>query len=283
MEEGELKKEMNAEIKKEQGKTYLSFIPEQDYCNFSVQMLTENALKGLLPFEKRIFNGDTYFFFDITGGRRLRHRMEEELLGGSEVRRLLQSLYCLAGELYSYFLEPGCVILDPSYIYERENEYLFCYDSSANSEAEEENISNFANELISCIDHEDEEAVVLSYALYRASKEEGYSLLKILEEALKEGQKEETAEEKAVADTETEIADMFEDGEEKAEKEKILQDKYTAGIFFLLFVVSLSYFVSGFSGGNLYQTQTIVMIIFLILSVPGMVLGFVAIDIKEKK
>lgn len=278
---------MNAEIKKEQGKTYLSFIPEQTYCNFAVEMLTENTLKGLLPFEERIFNGDTYFFYDITGGRRLKHRTEEELLGGNEVRRLLQSLYCLAGELYSYFLEPGCVVLDSAYIYEKENEYLFCYEPFENAGDGEENISSFANELISCIDHEDEEAVVLSYSLYRISKEEGYSLLKILEEVLKDGQKEETEEEKAGAegdlDIETEIPDIFEDADGEAGNKKILQDKYTTGIFFLLFVVSLSYFVSGFSGENLYQVQTIVMIIFLILSVPGMALGFVAIDIKEKK
>ena len=296
MGEGEVSKsEMKAEYKKEPGKKYLVISPESPEKEFAVQMLSENKIPGLLSFEKRIFNGDTGFFYDVSGKHALQDNLEPLLLSGKKISGLLQSLYCVSGSIGSYFLEIQGIILDVEYIFEDEQGMYFCYNPS--SEVKEEQVlETFATRLLEIIDHDDDMAVELGYGFYKMVKQGDKAILQILEEILSEGVPVDEIEEKREnrIEVEEDIWMTEEDVEEKCDMWEIFfqkkPDRETLICFVVLLVVSLGYLgyllclsqemsLAGVTGSN----SSITAIVFVVLSVLGMTAAFVDIDIKGKR
>lgn len=276
---------MKTEYKKELGKSYLVVKPEQKEHVFSAQMLLENRIQGLLSFEKRSFNGETEYYYDITGKRSLESRARKELLGEKDVRRLLQGLYCVTGELYSYFLETDGLLPEPACIYEEEEQFFFCYDPSGKEETEQGAAKLFAQELLELINHDDEEAVELTYSFYKLVNESEKGILRILEEVLMQ-EKEDSAED--LCEEQQEVLSLWYD--EDAEEPKMTlftkrdrPDLWTVVLFLVSLLVSLGYLVA-LTLARIADTGTGILAgLFLIISATGMAAGFVDIDIARKK
>ncbi len=264
---------MHAEYKKEMGKSYLFLEAGQTEEEFSTQMLLENQIQGLLGFEKRSFNGEIQFFYDITGKHSLESHVREELLQEKEVRRLLQCLYCVIEELHSYFLDAGGLLMESEYIYEDDKGFSFCYYPSEEKNTPEEKLMDFAEYLLEMIDHEDEDAVQLVYCFYKMVKESEKGILWILEDALIQEISEKIPEEEVWYTQEKEH-------EEPMEKRNS-RDMYTIICFLISLLVSLCYL--GTSSFTLIPNSaaTVIAYVFVFASIPGIVAGFV--DIERKK
>lgn len=271
---------MHAEYKKETGKSYLILETEQTEEAFSTQMLLENQIKGLLKFEKRSFNGESNFFYDISGMHSLETLTKRELLQEKEVRRLLQSLYCVVGDLHSHFLDAAGILTDVEYIYEEEERFCFCYYPPEETGSAEENLAIFAEQLLERIDHEDEETVQMVYRFYKSAKETEKGILRILEETLiPEGGEKEPEEDNTWYAPDDEAEEVTEI-EEKTEKRYFYD--IGAGVCLLIsFLVSLCYLGMVCFPDRPDSVPDVIACGFALLSLFGIVAGFV--DIAGKK
>ncbi len=276
---------MKTTYKKEPGKSFLIVEPEGSQKEFAIQMLLENQIQGLLDFDKRTFNGETLFYYDISGKHTIESVLEIRLLSEKQLRKLFQSLYCLVETLYAYFLDPGGIVLDFRYIYEDAQSCFFCYDPSVTDTEIEKNMVSFMEELLGYVDHDDEKAVMTAYRLYRMVKEEDKNLLQMLQDVLSEEIKEiqmpDCEDKGGVFENETilEEIDFWRQNAEDAPEMHLLKKKYppdlcTAVCFALLFIVGL-FFV--------FYKNYIIAVICFILSGLGGFSAFVDIDIKRKK
>lgn len=277
---------MQTNYKTELGKSYMILAGGQREDMFSVQMLTENHIRGLLPFEKRSFNGEIQFFYDVTGMCSLASRVQKIPLGEKDIRRLFQELYCVFEEIYSYFLKTEGLMLQADYIFETQERVFFCYCPSEEIERSGFTIETFAEELLDQIDNEEEEALQLAYRFYALVKDAKKGILFILEEVLTEKNclLESTEPQEQISVDEICVCAEREDA--PAEKQRIKKtgpDVYTVGFFLLSFLVSLCYlFVVPFSSTR--NVQMVPIAVFMaISSIVGMAAGFIDIDIVRKK
>lgn len=277
---------MEAEYKKELGKSYLILEPPSREDDFSAQMMLENRIQGLLSFERRSFNGETKYYYDITGKRSLESHADKELLGEKDIRRLLQGLYCVIGELYSYFLETEGLLLRATYIYEEEEQMCFCYYPSDGTDSEEIAMVIFAEELLELIDHDDDEAVELTYRFYKSVKESGKGILHILEEVLV--QEVENPQKELYDDQQEMLLCWHNICEDESEKKAWLikrsrPDICTEFFFLLSLLVSICYLSARRFSVILCTGTGAIGCLFVLASVVGMAAGFVDIDIARKK
>lgn len=267
---------MYAEYKKETDKSYMVLEAGQTEEDFSTRMLLENRISGLVDVEKRSFNGESYFFYDITGKHTLKNQSEKELLRADEIRKLLRSLYCVSDELHNHFLEIGGLLPEADYIYAEENTFCFCYYPGQESISTEEMLKIFAEQLLEITDHDDDGAVELVYGFYKMVKESEKGIMRILEEVLLQESNAEDPEEEQI-----EEIYIFDNESEETEKKNFLKDSMTLLCFSAMLLVSLCYLRKQVFPG-LPKTMTDMMALTsAILSLPGIALGFV--DIERKK
>lgn len=255
----------------ELGKSYMVLDCEKE-DSFAVQMLEENHIQSLLPFERRHFNGELQFYYDVTGMCTLTERIQKIPLEAKDIRRILQGLYCVFEEIHSYFLEADRLLLQAEYIYETSQKVFFCYYPSKEAERWGATIELFAENLLDQIDNEDEEALQLAYQFYALVKDAKKGILYILEEILTDEEpvlpslqmlQEISADEMSVPEN-----------EEKTVEKK--PDVYIVGCFLLSFLCCLLNF---FMLPGLHLVAGIIMA----LSTAGIILGWTDIDIKRKK
>lgn len=269
---------MNAEYRKELGKNYMILRPEGAENLFSVQMLLENQMDTLLHFERRVFNGEPEYYYDITAKHTLESSIKKELLREKDVRMLLQSLYYAQEQLYSYFLKPSGLLLNPVYIYQMEEGFCFAYFPTEKKESLEKIQEEFAEKLQEVIDYDDEGAVHLTYRFYQMVKQSEKGLLRILEDVLTEDFEREEAD--------IEVFEQEEPGnqEEDLSVQKQKQpDLYTVALFMVSLLVSLCYLITASCFEKEINVTGVTACVFAVASVLGLVAAFVDIDIAEKK
>ena len=279
---------MIAEYKKELGKSYMIFKPEEKEDLFSVQMLIENQIQGLLCFERRVFNGESEYYYDITGKHSLDSRVQRELLREKDVRELLQGLYCAVSVLHSYFLKPENILVKSEYIYLDETGVYFGYYPSEEVRDMEDILTEFAENLQEQIDYEDEGAMHLTYRFYQMIQESEKGILRILEDVLTENSIRVIREEEEWTEKEAADQNLWDEIEEqRQEKENSLKkskpDINTLVFFLLSFLVSLCYLICVSFPENRMNVTGIIACVFVFISISGIVTAFIDIDIKKKK
>ena len=200
---------MSREYKKEWENCYFILRPEkEEACSeFSVQMLTENNIPGLLSFEKRSFNGEDMFYYDISGKQSFQSLYQSKKLDEHDLKKLLEGLLLTLQSMNSYFLPASGLLLSLDCIFLDDEGVSFCYDPVLREESDVRLLS-FAEELLGMTDHEKEKAVVLVYAFYRLVKEGNRTEIAILRQLFDENtQAEGSRQGEAVCETDSGRAD----------------------------------------------------------------------------
>ena len=95
-------------------------------------------------------------------------------------------------------LHPGCLLLEPEYVFCRKQKYFFCYLPGGKQELCE-SFHRMTEYFVEKLDYEDEKGITLAYELHKATLEENYDLDAIMQEYRTEC---EEAEEEDEPDTE---------------------------------------------------------------------------------
>lgn len=148
--------------------------------NYRVRMLLENSIPGLLPITQRQANGESKYYYEINSLQPLSRLMEKSALKYRELKALFLGCINVFDRLEEYLLDGGQIIIKPDYIYinvENMEPYFVCYPDYKGDVRL--SFVEFVDELLTHIDHTDEQAVMLGYQVYRYTRNPNYVISEI--------------------------------------------------------------------------------------------------------
>lgn len=161
--------------KREIQSNYLVIKSEQkfDFNDFEYKILENNNIEGLL----KLKIDDESLLFDITSKQPLSLILEYKKVNQKDIKTLIFELNKVISSLSQYLLEESSLLIDMDCIYANPKDLSleFCYIPRFSNDLGV-GISHILSGLLSYIDHNDHEAVVLGYSLFQESQKEGYVL-----------------------------------------------------------------------------------------------------------
>lgn len=274
---------MDAEFRRDLQNSYLVLkVREETENRYTHRMITENKISGLLSCSCRKMNGDTLFYYDITSKISLAERCRCKKMTGDDFMILIRSLIHVLADMEEYLLDGNSLCLNMDYIYldAPMKTVNFCWVPG-----EHWNLENTFRELMEnllpCIDHQNQEGVWIGYGFYQYAMRELLTLDGLrqqLEVYQKENKKDELPyKEEHVNEYERNRIqeELFQDEKDNNENhaQPILVTMGTVGIF--LFGISGWYLWRNYSG-YLWIWGSIGILSFI------MVLAKISFDIQRR-
>ncbi len=151
--------------------------------NYELEMLQNNRLKGLLPFDLAAENGVWKMVYDITGQQSLDSWMETEKMDADVFSALLFAIAELYGRIAPYLIGEEKICLQPDHIFVRNGtlEFSFCFLPELQSTSTDP-VRELLEYLIAKIDHHDDRLVQVVYQAYEKTSESSYSVLDLIDQ-----------------------------------------------------------------------------------------------------
>ena len=153
---------------------------------YSVRMITENRIEGLLPCRTAGIDGELQFYYDISSRHSLAAALETKQIGREFLELLLASLAKVLEQMSDYLLDPDGLLLDPVYLYcdPGHSEIRYCW-YPGKEQCFAEQARRLGSALLPQMDQTDRAGVVLGYRFYQYCELEELSL-KALHELLRQ-------------------------------------------------------------------------------------------------
>ena len=150
--------------------------------DYRERMLLDNKIKGLLPVSSQKLNGVSRYYYEINSFQSLDRLLEKNELDYNGIYGLLKGCVEVFDELEKYLLCGDQIILKPEFIYmhAEKMEPHFVYDLEYSGDVRSE-FAHLIENLLPKIKHEDENAVMLAYQVYRYTRNPNYVLFDIKE------------------------------------------------------------------------------------------------------
>lgn len=180
--------QMKVSYHREMKKNYLMIeAGEEGIQAFEVKMLVGNAIEGLLKFRIRRSDEHCQFCYEITSRQPLGRFLETRAISAVQLRTLLLGIAQTLIRMEDYLLSEQQILLEPDFIYIDTESFQpgLCLLPGKKGDFPSE-FSEFLQFLLGKADHQDKEAVVLIYGLYRESLKENYGLDNLLRWLMKE-------------------------------------------------------------------------------------------------
>jgi hypothetical protein len=153
----------------------------QEHQNdFRKRMILENNIEGLLPVKQRNINGELCYYYEINSLQSIDRLYAKKEIGYDELKQLLMGCVRLFERLEEYLLDGSQIILKPEFVYMNIDTcrlYFVCYPEYEGDVREE--FREFVDMLLTKIDHMDNDAVMLSYKVYRYTKNINYVISEV--------------------------------------------------------------------------------------------------------
>lgn len=176
---------MNIEYRKIFNRNYaiLSDYNISDYKEcYRSKMLKSNRLDNFLTYDTQNLNGTIQFTYDISSKQSVYSFYENCDIDYEMVRHLIMSLKSAFDTLNNYLLEPDFIVLDPRLIYMNiaTKSIYFCYCPGEKNNFYD-SLNSFLCYIISKIDHEDNNSIILAYSLQQQSTNKNYTFDDLME------------------------------------------------------------------------------------------------------
>lgn len=169
---------MKAKLNKTNLHIYLNQAFEEDY---QLPMLGQNQIKGILPVTGCEINGKSRYTYDVRGMASVYSIHENQAIQLDEIEGIVCALLESIEDLEKYMLNADCLILDPEYIFQKEEEWYFCYIPGWKG-----NLNRAFHQLteyfVKTLNYEDTKGIFLAYELHKATLQEKYDLKQIIQE-----------------------------------------------------------------------------------------------------
>lgn len=172
---------MEIRYSREMNHNYMIIEAPEKETGYAVQMLSANAIEGLLKFRVRQTEEAREYYYEITSRQPLRRVLEKRTLSGQELRSILLGVLAVLKRVEEYLLKEEQLLLDPEYLYLEPDHFTveLCLVPGHREEAPQA-LSKLLGYLLERADHQDREAVVLAYNLYQISLRENYGTADLL-------------------------------------------------------------------------------------------------------
>lgn len=154
---------------------------EKDEEDYQIAMLKENNIPGILETDVRYLDNQSRYYYDISGKTSLAMLCDKSHLGVMDMKGLVYGLMDTIEVLQKYMLDGNCILLEPEYIFYEGEKVFFCYYPPYAKESKEE-FHKLTEFFVREVNYKDEEGVRLAYTLHKATMEENYSIVHIMEE-----------------------------------------------------------------------------------------------------
>ena len=167
--------ELQVEYKRDMQSSYLVIrteeIPENTY---RILMLLNNRIEGLLEMELRSIDDKNVYYYEISSRQSFACLYEKRTLTCAELRNFIRNLISIINRGKEYLLEEDDFVIRPEYIYMSPPacELSLCYLPGYRHSMRNQ-LSELFEVLMNKVNYKEERAVLLIYALYMASREEG--------------------------------------------------------------------------------------------------------------
>nr|WP_308742236.1 DUF6382 domain-containing protein [uncultured Anaerocolumna sp.] len=150
---------------------------------FRTKILLNNTIEGMLKVELRFIDQMDLFYYDITGKKTLAAAYENKSLQHEDIKKLLGGILKTINVSGEYLLSENDFIIDPEYIFIGNNldKIYMCYLEGYKTNMLNQ-FSKLMEYLMNKIDYKDENAVVLTYGLYKESREESCTYERLMKE-----------------------------------------------------------------------------------------------------
>ncbi len=181
-------KHMDISYHREMKNNYLMItVEEARERGFEARMLIGNTIDGLLKFRIRKSDNQCQFCYEITSRQPLGRLLETKTISAEQLRRLLLGIAQTLTRMEDYLLTEEQILLDPDFIYVELESFQpgLCLLPGRRGDFPQE-FSELLRFLLGKVDHQDKEAVILIYGLYRESLKDNYGLDNLLRWLIKE-------------------------------------------------------------------------------------------------
>lgn len=181
-------KQMEISYHREMKNNYLMIMAEEEQeRGFETRMLIGNTIDGLLRFRIRKSDNRCQFCYEITSKQPLGRLLETKMIHAEQLRKLLLGIAQTLIRMEDYLLTEEQILLDPDFIYVDLESFQpgLCLFPGRKGNFPQE-FSELLSFLLGKVDHQDKEAVVLIYGLYRESLKDNYGLDNLLRWLIKE-------------------------------------------------------------------------------------------------
>lgn len=285
---------MKAEYKRDMNHNYLILYGEKDINtdSYQVRMLVGNIIPSLLKCRIQGVDGKFMMYFDITSKQAVSTLYEEKKLGIEDLQLIFGGFVRVMEEAAEYLINPAQLVLKPQYIFAdcEKKELFFCLMPGYDKDIKEQ-FQLLTEYILPKVDHEDGEAVILGYGVYRRTMENSFHLEHIKEELYrKQDNKEEiktetkkdsreisvqeTGEENLMQSSEMSENFWREDKAEKTDSHKLFGKKVTV---FALILLALAGVTIAISGGYLPHQDISVLLGIVLAGMGGIMLAVVII------
>lgn len=285
---------MKAEYKRDMNHNYLILYGEKDINtdSYQVRMLVGNIIPSLLKCRIQGVDGKFMMYFDITSKQAVSTLYEEKKLGNEDLRMIFGGFVRVMEEAAEYLINPAQLVLKPQYIFAdcEKKELFFCLMPGYDKDIKEQ-FQLLTEYILPKIDHEDSEAVILGYSVYRRTMENSFHLEHIKEELYrKQNNKEEIKTETEKDSLEISVQETGEENlmqssgmsenfwrEEKTEKtdsHKLFGKKVAV---FVLILLALAGVTMAISGGYLPHQDISVLLGIVLAGMGGIMLAVLII------
>lgn len=153
--------------------------------DYQMKMLYMNDISGILPVKGRGIDGSSFYDYNVSGKVSMQAMYERNKLSGSDLKLFLRQLLNVMREIEKYLLNIHCILLEPEYIFCKDEKFYFCYYPLAKQDIWEK-FHKLTEYFVKKTDYDDKESVRLTFALHKDSMEENYSLEKIIKDYTEE-------------------------------------------------------------------------------------------------
>ena len=179
---------MRAEYKRDMNHNYLILYGENEINtdSYQVRMLVGNVIPSLLKCRIQGMDGQFLVYFDITSKQALSILYEERKMKVEDLRLIFGGFVKAMEDAAEYLMNPGQFIMCPEYIYMdiEKKQIYFCMMPGHEKDIKEQ-FQLLTEYILPKIDHQDGEAVILGYGVYKRAMEDSFHLEHIKEELYK--------------------------------------------------------------------------------------------------
>lgn len=234
---------VEAEFKKDMYGNYMVIkAQEGQELTYSLKMLLNNKIKGILNLDIHVADNKMEFQYDIASKQTIIAYIEHNQLGFEQLKTILMGIFFSIEQGKEFLLRENDFILTPEYIFIQSPnlEVDLCHFVGYSQDVNRQ-VSSLLEFLMNKVDYTDEKAVVMIYGLYKLSKENNSVLEQLKEFINKKPVIEEEIEVKKREDFQNNIKIPRMEEKIKEEKEILVHSPITicTGIFSLITVITL--------------------------------------------
>ena len=179
---------MRTEYKRDMNHNYLIVYGENEINtdSYQVRMLARNVIPSLLKCRIQGMDGRFLIYFDITSKQAVNVLYEEKKMGVEDLRLIFGGFVKVMEDAAEYLINPGQFIMSPEYIYTdiEKRQIYFCMMPRYEKDIKEQ-FQLLTEYILPKIDHQDQDAVILGYGVYKRAMEDSFHLEHIKEELYK--------------------------------------------------------------------------------------------------